>query len=343
MVAVSGLGLSADLSPSLGSDLGIGQEMSQEIGPEMSQEIAQDIGQAAIDRPLDDLIQTQVSLAKLTSYRVGGLAERFAAPRTTTELQRCFEWADRHSAPVTVLGAGSNLLISDRGLPGLVLHTRHLRHTSLDRDRYQVTAGAGVSIPTLAWQMAKLGWAGLEWSVGVPGTVGGCVVMNAGAHGFEVKDSLVWAETIDPGQTDLRKLALEDLGYAYRTSNLQDSDRLVVSATFQLQADDPATVNARTKEHMERRHATQPYDLPSCGSVFRNPEPQKAAQLIETAGLKGYQIGAAQVSTKHANFIVNLGAAQAQDIYALIDHVRQTIYDRYDVALHPEVKMLGQF
>lgn len=295
------------------------------------------------NRPLREVLAEYVSLAKLTSFRVGGTAERFATPQTTDELLACLEWANSHSAPITILGAGSNLLISDRGLRGLVLHTRHLRTIQLDPTTHQVTAGAGVSVPTLAWQMAKLGWSGLEWAVGVPGTVGGCVVMNAGAHGAEVQDSLVSTQVWSRDQAQPVRLSPADLGYAYRTSALQTGDRLVMEATFQLVPEDPATVHARTKDHLDRRHATQPYHLPSCGSVFRNPEPQKAAQLIEAAGLKGFKIGDAQVSEKHANFILNCGNATARNIYDLIDHVRQTINTQSNVDLHPEVKILGEF
>jgi UDP-N-acetylmuramate dehydrogenase len=292
----------------------------------------------------DCRILANVPLAKLTSFRVGGPAQWYVAPRTVTDLQASFEWVDREGLPVTLLGAGSNLLVSDRGLPGLTISTRYLRELSFDHDTGCVTVGAGVTIAALAWKAADLGWSGLEWSVGIPGTVGGCTVMNAGAHGGEIQDILVSATVLSPDAYDIATLPPSDLGYAYRTSALQGDRRLVTQAVFQLEpGHDPAVVRARTREHLERRHATQPYHLPSCGSVFRNPNAHKAAWLIENAGLKGYQIGSAQVAQLHANFILNLGGATAGDIFRLIEHVRTEVDRHWNLSLIPEVKMLGQF
>lgn len=289
-------------------------------------------------------IQANVSLARLTSFRVGGPAEWYAAPKTLDELHECFEWADTHSVPVTLLGAGSNLLISDRGLSGLAIGTRYLRRIHVDRENAQITAGAGVSMAALAWKAAYLGWSGLEWSVGIPGSIGGSVVMNAGAHGSEIQDILVQATVLSPQTGAISRRVVPDLGYSYRTSNLQGSHQLVTEATFQLQPGyDPALIQAQTREHLERRHATQPYHLPSCGSVFRNPEPQKAAWLIEQSGLKGRRIGGAEVAQMHANFILNRDNATATDIFNLIDYVRNEVYHRWDVLLEPEVRMLGPF
>ena len=288
-------------------------------------------------------IQPSVSLAEMTTYRVGGPAEWFTAPHTAEQLRSGVIWAVQRGLPITILGAGSNLLVSDLGLPGLVIATRYLRSQSLDEPSGQVTVAAGNSLPKLCWQLAKKGWAGLEWAVGVPGTVGGAVVMNAGAHGACVADSLVSAQVLDvTGQVET--LSQSDLSYSYRSSVLQGSQKTVLSATFQLTADrDPALVQKDTQHHLDHRLNTQPYSMPSCGSVFRNPLPQKAGWLIENAGLKGYQLGGAQVSEKHANFIVNCDHATAHDIYALIALVQAKIEAQWDIKLHPEVKMLGKF
>ncbi len=211
---------------------------------------------------------------------------------------------------MTLLGAGSNLLISDRGLPGLVICTRALRHSQFDSVTGRVIAAAGEPWSSLAWKAARYGLQGFEWTIGIPGTVGGAVVMNAGAHGSETADILVDAAVISPdGRPSLLKSA--DLGYRYRTSHLQGGDQIVTTATFQLSpGHDPAKVKAATAADLKQRRTTQPYHLPNCGSVFRNPRPHSAGHLIEQAGLKGYQIGQAQVSTLHANFIVNLGRCQ---------------------------------
>ncbi|MBD2460835.1 UDP-N-acetylmuramate dehydrogenase [Oscillatoria sp. FACHB-1407] len=289
------------------------------------------------------LIKPFVSLAPLTSFRVGGSAEWFVAPRTVDDLRKSVEWAQARDLPITVLGAGSNLLISDRGLSGLVISTRYLRHSHFDEATAQITATTGEPIVRLAWQAADRGWSGLEWSVGIPGTVGGAVVMNAGAHDGCAADVLLNAQVLTP-MGDIQVLSQPDLQYQYRSSVLQRDRRIVLQATFQLKPGvDPHVVNATTKAYLERRHTTQPYHLPSCGSVFRNPNPYKAGQLIEQAGLKGYQIGGAQVSEMHANFIVNVGGATANDIFQLIRYVQAQVRDRWAIDLEPEVKMLGEF
>ncbi|MGL5065332.1 MAG: UDP-N-acetylmuramate dehydrogenase [Microcoleus sp.] len=294
-------------------------------------------------RGTDCKINSQVSLASLTSFRVGGPAEWYVAPRNIADLQASFAWADAEGMPITLLGAGSNLLVSDRGLPGLVVATRYLKHVSFNDRTGQVTAGAGESIPRLAWLAAKRGWKGLEWAVGIPGTVGGAVVMNAGAHKGCTADILVSARVLSPGGK-VEILAPSDLGYRYRTSVLQGDDRLVTEATFQLQPGfDRAQVMAATNAHFSQRRTTQPYHLPSCGSVFRNPTPKAAGWLIEQAGLKGYQIGGAQVAQRHANFILNCGSATANDIFHLIRHVQEQVQQRWSLLLEPEVRIMGDF
>ena len=288
-------------------------------------------------------IKAQVSLATLTSFRVGGPAEWYVAPRNLEDLIASFEYAQRHELAITMLGAGSNLLISDRGIPGLVISTRHLRHSEFDPQTGTVTVAAGEPLPRLAWQAAERGWQGLEWAVGIPGSIGGAVVMNAGAHKSCMADMLVKAQVLLPSGK-VETLSLEELGYTYRTSVLQGSDRLVTSATLQLQPGfEPSQVMATTSQHLEHRKTSQPYHLPSCGSVFRNPLPYTAGWLIEQSGLKGYQVGAAQIAQRHANFILNCGGAKANDIFRLIYHVQQQVQQNWSVWLHPEVRMLGEF
>lgn len=290
------------------------------------------------------LVKPNVPLASLTSFRVGGPAEWYVAPRRIEDLPIYLKWATTQGISPTLLGAGSNLLISDRGLPGLVISTRRFRHTEFDLETARVTVAAGKPLPQLAWQLANLGWSGLEWAVGIPGTVGGAVVMNAGAHGGCVADRLVSAEVINlDGST--RNFSVQELAYSYRTSLLQGKGLLVTQATFQLQPGfDPAKINAITQTHLDQRRSSQPYHLPSCGSVFRNPSQQyKAGWLIEEAGLKGYRIGMAEVAQRHANFILNCGSARAVDIFHLIRHIQQVVGDRWSLHLEPEVKILGDF
>jgi UDP-N-acetylmuramate dehydrogenase len=300
----------------------------------------------------DCLLRSQIPLANLTSFRVGGPAEWYVAPRCLEDLQASFEWGQSQGLPLTLLGAGSNLLVSDRGLPGLVICTRHLRQTQFDPDTGRVTVGAGKPIARLAWKAAELGWQGLEWAVGIPGTIGGAVVMNAGAHKSCTADILVKAQTLSPMGT-IEELTPQDLGFSYRTSILQGGVseagrgsglRLVTQATFQLKPGaDPKQVLAETTRHLEQRRISQPYHLPSCGSVFRNPESHPAAWLIEQIGLKGYTIGGAQVAERHANFILNCGGAKASDIFQIIHHVQQQVEQHWSLCLEPEVRILGEF
>ena len=292
---------------------------------------------------VDCPIQPLVNLAEFTTFRVGGPAELFVAPRTVADLQACYAWGHEQGLPIIFLGAGSNLLISDRGLPGLIISTKYLRHQTLDSDQAQITVDAGKPLPQLAWQAARQGWSGLEWTVGIPGTVGGAVVMNAGAHGGCTADCLLEAHILHPNG-DIQILKTADLDYAYRKSCLQATKQLVVRATFQLQTgSSPQQVKAATQVHLDHRLTTQPYDWPSCGSVFRNPLPKTAGWLIEQTGLKGYQLGGAQVANKHANFILNCGDATASDIFNLIRHVQHQVENQWSLLLHPEVKMLGDF
>ena len=295
----------------------------------------------------DCLLKADVPLSSLTSFRVGGPAEWYVAPRHFDELQASLEWAKFQGLSLTMLGNGSNLLVSDRGLPGLVISTRYLRRDEFDADfdheRGRVTVGSGEQIPRLAWRLADLGWQGFEWAVGIPGTVGGAVVMNAGAHGDCVADILVKTEVLLPNGTT-QILLPSELDYRYRTSNLQNSHRLVTRATFQLRPGaDPAQVLAATTNHKNQRQSSQPYDMPSCGSVFRNPGTYKAGWLIEQTGLKGHQIGGAQVAQRHANFILNCGGATATDIFQLIRYVQRKVEQQWSLCLEPEVKILGEF
>jgi UDP-N-acetylmuramate dehydrogenase len=258
-------------------------------------------------------------------------------------MRATLHWATAAQLSITLLGAGSNLLISDGGIRGLVICTRRVRKTEFNEAQGQITVAAGEPLPTVAWKVAKRGWRGLEWAAGIPGTIGGAVVMNAGAHGGCTAERLVSATVLDPHQ-GVMQLAPEALGFRYRTSSLQESGAVVLEATLQLEPDhDPAAVVADTLAGLEQRRATQPYDAPSCGSVFRNPYPHTAGWLIEQAGLKGYRLGQAQVAQRHANFILNCGGATASDIHRLIRHVQEQVESQWSLWLKPEVRFMGEF
>ena len=290
-------------------------------------------------------LRHSVGLADYTTWRVGGSAQWFAEPESALQLQALLAWAQAEGLPSLVIGAGSNLLVSDAGLEGLTLCNRRLQGAALDAATGLIEAQAGEPIPSLARRAARAGLSGLEWSVGIPGTVGGAAVMNAGAQGgctAEVLDSVTVIEPHRPNQPF--ELRAGELDFAYRHSRLQQEPLVVLSARFRLNAGhDPAELSRRTSANLHSRTSTQPYQQPSCGSVFRNPEPDKAGQLIEALGLKGLSIGGAQVSPIHANFIVNTGAATATEIDQLIGAVQQRIQAAHGITLHTEVKRLGPF
>ena len=290
------------------------------------------------------VLRRQVALADYTTWRVGGPAEWLAEPADIHQLQELVQWAQIESLPIRVIGAGSNLLISDRGLPGLTLCLRKLQGSQVCGDSGEVSAWAGEPIPTLARRAAKAGLHGLEWAVGIPGTVGGAAVMNAGAQGGCTAERLVSVDVLDLQGTSSEPVTLtsEVLDFGYRHSRLQSAEHVVIAARFLLEpGHDPAELSRRTSDNLSHRTTTQPYQWPSCGSVFRNPEPLKAGQLIESLGLKGRRIGAAEVSSIHANFIVNLGGATAADIGNLIELVQTKVEQDRGIRLHTEVKRLG--
>ena len=290
-------------------------------------------------------LRRAVSLADFTTWKVGGPAEWFCEPDTLEQVLALSQWARLQGLELRVIGAGSNLLVSDAGLEGLTLCNRRLQGAALDAGSGVIEAQAGEPIPTLARRAARAGLSGLEWAVGIPGTVGGAVVMNAGAQGGCTAEWLTDVTVLDPrGSGEPFVLQASELNFAYRHSRLQQEPLLVLSARFRLEAGhDPAAVSRRTSGNLHSRTSTQPYQQPSCGSVFRNPEPQKAGQLIEGLALKGQSIGGAQVSPLHANFIVNTGGATAQDIDQLIALVQQSVASAHGIELHTEVKRLGRF
>lgn len=284
-----------------------------------------------------------VGLREFTTWKVGGMAQWFAEPASAGDLMTLLAWGHQAGMALHCIGAGSNLLIADSGLEGLCLCLRRLQGSRLDAGEGWVEAEAGEPIPTLARKAARAGLSGLEWAVGIPGTVGGAAVMNAGAQGGCTAEWLHSVRVLDPVRPDQSfTLTAAELEFAYRHSRLQQEPLVVLSARFRLEpGHDPAAVSARTSANLHSRTSTQPYQQPSCGSVFRNPEPRKAGRLIEELGLKGLSIGDAQVSPVHANFIVNTGNASAADIDALIAEVQARVQAAHGIRLHPEVKRLG--
>ena len=289
-------------------------------------------------QPVGGELRMNEPMSKHTSWRVGGAADRFFVPSSIGDLSAFLHDLDTRT-PIFWHGAGSNLLVRDGGIRGVVISAaRILRH--LERvDHYLVRAGSGVPCTQLARQCIRWGLGPSEFFAGIPGTVGGALTMNAGAHGHETWERVESVRSIDRhGEIHLRAPA--EYSVAYR-SVTGPSEEWFIEGMFRFDPNVPAsreTLNAM----LERRKATQPLGLPSCGSVFRNPPGDHAARLIEAAGLKGFSIGGAEVSTKHANFIINPGGATATDIEALIDHVQKTVSDVHGVDLVHEVRIVGE-
>ena len=283
-----------------------------------------------------------IPLAEFTTWRVGGPATWIIEPESVDEVLAALQWAKANGQPCQVIGAGSNLLIHDNGLPGLTLSLRRLQGAELDSNSGVIEALAGEPIPTLARRAARAGLKGLAWAVGIPGTVGGAAVMNAGAQGGCTADWLEAVRVVPLQGGESFELKRDQLEFDYRHSRLQQENLLVLSARFRLEpGHNPQELRRETNSNLSHRTSTQPYTLPSCGSVFRNPEPLKAGRLIQELGLKGERVGGAEVSNVHANFIVNTGNATAVDINQLIELVQDRVEQRHAVRLHPEVKRLG--
>jgi len=283
-----------------------------------------------------------IPLAEFTTWRVGGPATWIIEPESVDEVLAALQWAKANGQPCQVIGAGSNLLIHDNGLPGLTLSLRRLQGAELDSNSGVIEALAGEPIPTLARRAARAGLKGLAWAVGIPGTVGGAAVMNAGAQGGCTADWLEAVRVVPMQGGESFELKRDQLEFDYRHSRLQQENLLVLSARFRLEpGHNPQELRRETNSNLSHRTSTQPYTLPSCGSVFRNPEPLKAGRLIQELGLKGERVGGAEISSVHANFIVNTGNATAVDINQLIELVQDRVEQRHAVRLHPEVKRLG--
>lgn len=273
------------------------------------------------------------------SFRIGGPARLMACPASGAEAAALLRLLREADAPVELMGKGTNLLVADEGLDAVVVRLGEAISGAelLPGDR--VRAGAGISLAKLAVFAAEAGLSGLEFAHGIPGSLGGAVFMNAGAYGGEMKDVLESAEIALPDGT-VREVPAEELELSYRHSALEGSGALVTAATVKLTPAEPEAIRARMRELMEKRRASQPLDMPSAGSTFKRPVGGYAAALIDQAGLKGFAIGGAQVSEKHAGFVINRGGATFDDVLRLMEHIQKTVLEKSGVRLEPEVRIL---
>lgn len=284
-------------------------------------------------------IKQDEPLMHYTYTHTGGPADWLAFPKNVEEVQTLVAYANDHQLPLTVLGNASNLIVRDGGIEGLTLILTRMNEISVTGNRVIAQAGAAYIETTIAARDHSL--TGLEFAAGIPGSIGGAIFMNAGAYGGETKEVVESATVLLPDGT-VKRLTNEELDFGYRHSSVQDNHGVVLDATFSLQTGDHDEIAAKMDELNARRAAKQPLDLPSCGSVFKRPTGYFAGKLIHDAGLQGYTAGGAQVSTKHAGFIVNIDHGTANDYVAVIYHVQQTVKEKFGVSLQTEVRIIGR-
>ena len=281
----------------------------------------------------------QEPMAGHTTFKVGGPARRMAVPSSTEEMAVLLTLAEKEEWPLLLLGNGSNLLVSDEGVDALVIHTGGLDAMTL-LEGGRIRAEAGLSLNKLAVFAQKNGLAGLEFAHGIPGSLGGGIRMNAGAYGGEMCQVVESVTAWIPG-TGVVEIPMEEMSFSYRHSRFTGERGVVLAATFRLTGDAPEAIRARMDDLIGRRKEKQPLEYPSAGSTFKRPTGHFAGALIEQCGLKGYTVGGAQVSEKHAGFVINIGGATASDILALMDHVRSTVLAQTGVELEPEVEIVS--
>ncbi|HLP39925.1 MAG TPA: UDP-N-acetylmuramate dehydrogenase [Fibrobacteria bacterium] len=287
------------------------------------------------------VLQENVPLAPLLSFKVGGPARWFCEPSSAGEFSEALVWAKERGLPVFILGKGTNLVFSDSGYPGLVVYTgRSFHHIAWDGSR--VTAQAGALLNTVVTQSVNRGFAGIQNLAGIPGTVGGGVYINAGAFGQELKE-VVATVTSTTREGVLITRGNADCGFSYRHSNYFHLDEIILEAVLELKPGDTEALKAEMRETLRKRKDKQPLHLPNAGSMFKRPPGQFAGVLIEAAGLKGFRMGGAMISEMHANFTVNVGGAAAQDIFDLTEEVIARVRAHCGTTLEREVIFVGDF
>lgn len=284
-------------------------------------------------------ILEQEPMNRHTSFRIGGPADIFVQPATIDEVWQVLSMARDKKVPFFVMGNGSNLLVSDEGFRGMILHMGgNLRDISVEGD--MIYAQAGAMLGNVARTALEYGLTGMEFAAGIPGSLGGAVCMNAGAYGGEMKDILVDAEVLTP-DGEIKTLSVDELELSYRHSVIFERNYVVLAAHIRLSSGDKSQIKIRMDELAQARKEKQPLEYPSAGSTFKRPQGYFAGKLIQDAGLKGYTVGDAQVSEKHSGFVVNRGGATAEEVLFLMQQVRRKVKERFGVELEPEVRLLG--
>lgn len=301
---------------------------------------ASDLELLRFDDVFDGEIRLDEPLSKHTSYRIGGPAKAFILVNSIAALNEALCACRSDGYPWVLIGKGSNLLVSDEGFPGAAITLAgEFRSWKFDEEHDRVVVGAGTILSRLVQEVFHRGYSGMEFAVGTPGTVGGAIRMNAGTKDDWIGSRVVSVTTYHPG-SGLKRYACNDIEWAYRSTSFPD-DEIIVECELQLEPALSGNIHDRMRSLLERRKASQPLEYPSCGSVFRNPEGHSAGALIDEVGLKGTLCGGAQISEKHANFIVNKNNASASDVRSLIMTAQEKVKEHYGIELQPEVKFLG--
>ena len=288
-----------------------------------------------------DRVLLEEPMKRHTTFRIGGPAEVFVMPGNLEEMQRILEICRTEDLPYFILGNGSNLLVSDRGYRGVVIQLdRNFGEVKVEGTEIHASAGALLSTIAVAARRASL--TGFEFAGGIPGTLGGAVVMNAGAYGGEMKDVLRKVMVMDQSGK-VFEIPAEELQMGYRTSIIKTAGYIVLGAVLSLKEGNLEEIKMLTRKLSEQRTSKQPLEYPSAGSTFKRPEGYFAGKLIMDSGLRGYRVGGAQVSEKHCGFVINTGDATAEDVCSLMKHVTEIVYAKFGVTLEPEVKFLGEF
>ena len=276
-------------------------------------------------------------MSKHTTFKVGGIADIFITVDSKEKLLKTLEMLKNEK--ITIVGNGSNLLVTDEGIRGIVL--KYTANTCEINDTI-VKVDSGMTNARLANALLNKELTGYEFAAGIPGTIGGAIVMNAGAYGKEIKDVVLETEFLDFETNEIRIFKNEELNFEYRKSIFENKKGIILSATFKFEHGNKNEIDEKMKEYAQKRRDTQPLDMPSAGSTFKRGNGFITAKLIDEAGLKGYSIGGAEVSTKHAGFIVNKGKATAKDIIYLIKYVQKEIYQKFGEKIEPEIKIIGE-
>ncbi len=289
----------------------------------------------------ENRIKTNEKLSRYTTFKIGGEADYIAEPENAEQIRALIDLCEKYDVPYFILGNGSNVLASDKGYRGMIIHI-YGEMNSITVDGCRITAEAGTSLIKVARTARDNGLTGMEFASGIPGTVGGAVYMNAGAYGGEIKNIVAFVKVLDKNG-EIYNISGKDMNFSYRHSLAEEKDLIITETVFELEKGNISDIDEKMQQLAEKRREKQPLEYPSAGSTFKRPEGYFAGKLIMDSGLRGYRVGDAEVSEKHCGFVINKGNATAGDVMQLISDVRSRVYEGFGVNLETEIKMLGEF